>query len=204
MINTKVGSILTKLLSDQNLRVSELARRVQLPQPTIQRIASGVCENPYITSLKPIADYFSITVDQLKGLEPIPTIDNIHKLPLISWAEAIKWKSEPAQSEETVIADFKVGKYAYALKVVDGAMEPIFPTGSVLIVDPEVQPKDRSYVIALLSNCEIPVFRQLVINGQDKYLKPLNPDTEVYKMTLLNKSDNILSTLVQARWNYTG
>ncbi len=205
MSNTKVGKILSRLLSEHKLKVSELARRVQLPQPTIQRIAAGVCENPHISSLKPIADYFSISIDQLKGIDPIPKFDQIHKLPLISWSEATHWNKQLATlTDEQVIVDISVGDHAYALRILDGAMEPIFPCNSILIMDPAVQPKDRSYVITLINNTEIPIFRQLIINGPDKYLKPLSPDTDIYKMRQLESSDNILATVVQARWNYAG
>jgi SOS-response transcriptional repressor LexA len=203
MSNTKIGKILNQLLNEQNLKVSELARRVQLPQPTIQRIAAGICENPHITSLKPIADYFSISIEQLKGMEPIPRFDKVHKLPLISWPEAVhKKKHSITQSDTHVIADIHVGDYAYALKIIDGAMEPVFPCDSILIVDPDIQPRDRSYVIAVLNGSNTPIFRQLIINGPDKFLKPLSPDTQIYKMQRLENSDNILATVVQARWNY--
>lgn len=205
MSNTKVGKILNQLLSEQNLKVSELARRVKLPQPTIQRIAAGICESPHISSLKPIADYFSISVEQLKGLDPIPKFDKVHKLPLISWTEAVDWKTHSiTNTDKHIIADIHVSNHAYALKILDGAMEPIFPCDSILIVDPDVQPKDRSYIITLINHTNVPIFRQLVINGPDKYLKPLSPDTDIYKMLQLKKSDNILGTVVQARWNYTG
>ncbi|HZW61298.1 MAG TPA: LexA family transcriptional regulator [Candidatus Babeliales bacterium] len=205
MNNTKIGKILNQLLSEQNLRVAELARRVQLPQPTVQRIVAGVCANPQTSSLKPIADYFSITVDQLKGLDPIPRLDKIQKLPLISWQEAVHWNTKlTASTDEHVIADLPLSKHAYALRIHDGAMEPVFPCDSILIVDPDVKPKDRSYVISLMHNADIPIFRQMVINGPDKYLKPLSPDTEIYKMLRLGNADNILATVVQARWNYTG
>lgn len=205
MSNTKIAKILSQLLSEQNLRVSELARRVQLPQPTVQRIVAGVCENPHISSLKPIADYFSLSVAQLKGLEPIPRLDKVHKLPLISWSEATRWNKQlTTLSEEHVIADIHVSHKAYALRVLDSAMDPIFPHDSILIADPEVQPKDRSYVIILIHGTEIPIFRQLIINGPDKYLKPLSPDTEIYKMRHLENADDVLATVVQARWNYTG
>jgi SOS-response transcriptional repressor LexA len=184
---------------------NELARRVKLPQPTIQRIAAGVCENPHISSLKPIADYFSITVNQLKGIDPIPRFDKIQKLSLISWSEVINWsKYKLTQSNEHVIADIAVSDGAYALRILDGAMEPLFPYNSILIVDATIQPKDRSYVIAHIHEAEIPIFRQLIINGADKYLKPLSPDTGIYKMRQLDKLDIILATVVQARWNYTG
>lgn len=203
MSNTKIGSILNRLLSEQNLRVSELARRIELPQPTVQRIAAGVCENPHISSLKPIAEYFSITIDQLKGLEPIPRFDKLSKLPLITWAEATYWnKKYETGTNEYVMADVKVSNYAYGLKVFDGAMDPIFPRETILIVDPAVIPKDRSYVIALNKSADIPVFRQLIVNGPDRFLKPLSPDTDIYKMTRLKDSDNILATIVQARRNY--
>jgi SOS-response transcriptional repressor LexA len=204
MSNTKIGNILSRLLTEHHLKVSELARRIQLPQPTIQRIATGVCENPHISSLKPIADYFSITVNQLKGLDPIPKFDQIYKLPLISWSEATHWNQQRRTvSEEQVIVDIKVNEYAYALKIIDGAMEPLFPCYSILIVDPSVQPKDRSYVIALIKDTKTPIFRQLIINGDCQYLKPLSPDTDIYKMRQLEIADSILATVVQARWNYT-
>jgi SOS-response transcriptional repressor LexA len=204
MSNTKVGTILGRLLSEHNLKVTELARRIKIPQPTVQRIVTGTSENPQMSSLKSIAEYFDITVDQLKGIEPIPKFDNVYKLPLISWEDATLWhKKFTTTSHEHIIADLSVSKHAYALKILDGAMEPIFPCNSILIVDPNVQPKDRSYVIALIQGSKHPIFRQLIINGADKYLKPLSPDTEVYKMLQLKSTDTILGTVVQARWNYT-
>ena len=203
MSNTKIARILNKLLMEQNLRVSELARRVQLPQPTIQRIASGVCEHPHISSLKPIADFFAVTIDQLKGLEPIPRFDKISKLPLITWSEAAHWNKKPEPStNESVLADVSVSNTAYALKVMDGAMEPIFPRETILIIDPAVSPRDKSYIVVLIDGSDIPVFRQLIINGSDRFLKPLSPDTDIYKMMRLGNSDNILATVVQTRRNY--
>lgn len=203
MNNTKIGININKLLADQNIRVSELARRIKLPQATVQRIASGTCENPHISSLKPIADYFSISIDQLKGLEPIPKFDMIAKLPLIQWSEAADWgRKKESNTKEFVLADIAVSNYSYALKVLDSAMEPFFPRETLLIVDPGIKPKDRSYIIVLGNGANIPIFRQLIINGPDKILKPLSPDTEIYKVTRLSESDNILATVVQARRNY--
>lgn len=200
MSNTKISSILNKLMSAQKLNVSEVARRAKLPQPTVQRIAAGTCASPHISTLKPLAEFFSVTVDQLKGLEPIPQFDNVGKIPLVEWENAGNIKID--KNHEQIIADVQVSSNAYALKVIDSAMEPFFPRGTLLIVDPSVQPKDRSYVIAKSSGASMPIFRQLIINGPDKLLKPLSPDTEIYKMTKLKKSDAILATVVQARWNY--
>jgi transcriptional regulator with XRE-family HTH domain len=203
MRNTKVGKILNKLMLEQNLRVSELARRIKLPQPTLQRIAAGTCENPHTSSLQPIADFFSISIDQLKGLEPIPKLDKVFKLPVISWTEATYWnKKFTTTTEEYVLADVPVSSVSFALKVFDSAMEPLFPRGTLLIADPDIFPKDRNYIIALSMGANIPIFRQLIINGPDQFLKPLSPDTEIYRMTRLQNADTILATIVQARCNF--
>jgi len=78
-------------------------------------------------------------------------------------------------------------------------MDPVFPKNTFLIADPDKHAKDRSYVIAKLSNFDEPIFRQLLIDAHDRYLKALSPDFDQYKMTRLNENDKILSTVIQAK-----
>jgi SOS-response transcriptional repressor LexA len=54
-------------------------------------------------------------------------------------------------------------------------MEPVFPNGSIIIVDPAVEPRQGSYVVVRLDEAEQATFKQLVIDGGTRYLKPLNP-----------------------------
>ncbi len=72
-------------------------------------------------------------------------------------------------------------------------MDPVFPKNTILIADPDKSPKDRSYVIAKLANINIAIFRQLLIDVEDRYLKALSPDFERYRMTRLNDGDEVLS-----------
>lgn len=203
MKNTRISQILNRLMSEKKIRVAELARQINLPQPTVHRIANGACEHPHISSLKPIADYFAVSVDQLKGLDSIPWLDKVLKVPLLSWGQVLNW---PGNKEETkdcefILTDANVGALAYALKVEDASMDPAFPKGTILIADPEKSPKDRSYVIAKLAKHPEPIFRQLLIDAQDHYLKPLSPALEIYKLTHIRNNDSMLSVVVQAKRN---
>lgn len=201
MKNTRIGQILNRLMADKKIRVAELARRINLPQPTVHRIATGACEHPHLSSLKPIASFFSINVDQLKGHEPISWLDRVSKVPLLTWNEALYWsaKKNAKRHDELILTDAAVGKAGYALKINDASMDPVFPKNTVLIADPERQVKDRSFVIAkLVSHPEV-IFRQLLMDAGDRYLKPLSPDFEQYQMTRLNHKDKILSVVVQAK-----
>ena len=61
---------------------------------------------------------FSISIEQLRGLESIPRFDKIRKLPLISWFEATSWcKNSMTKSSEYVVVDITVSDKAYALKI---------------------------------------------------------------------------------------
>ena len=48
----------------------------------------------------------------------------------------------------------------------------------------------------------MPVFRQLLIDVEHQYLKPLNPDLNAYQMRLLNDKDKITAVLIESRINY--
>jgi transcriptional regulator with XRE-family HTH domain len=204
MKKTRVSQILKKLLADKKIRVAELARRINLPQPTVHRIVAGTCEHPHISSLEPIASFFSISVEQLKGHEPIHWLDRVLNVPLLSWKQVIVWpdnKNDLSECER-ILTDAKISENGYALRLNDVSMDPVFPKNTILIADPDKIPKDRSYVVVKLSSFEEPIFRQLLIDASDRYLKSLSPDLDQYKMIYLNGSDKILSTIVQAKRDY--
>jgi len=61
----------------------------------------------------------------------------------------------------------------YALRVLGDSMEPEFADGCVVIIDPGYLPHDGSYVIVEYAGDVF--FRQLVFDGERRFLKPLNP-----------------------------
>ena len=65
-----LSAVLTHLMSKNGLTSSELARKTGVAQPVIYRLMSGETENPQILTLKPIADYFKLTIDKLSGSAP--------------------------------------------------------------------------------------------------------------------------------------
>src|SRR3990167_8158708 len=158
---TRISKIVSYLLSERKMRVTELARRVNLPQPTVHRIATGVCEHPHTSSLQPIADFFAITIDQLKGFDPIPWLEQITKIPLLSWEHLLHWPDNETQfkNNRLIITDAPVGARAYAVMLNDTSMDPVFPKGIQLIADPDKPAKDRSYVIVKRTNHDEPIFK---------------------------------------------
>lgn len=80
----------------------------------------------------------------------------------------------------------------YALQVKGESMEPEFPDGNVIIIDPTGVLRDGSYVIAILENEY--VFRQYRRNGGRHYLSILKDDSETIE---INGTDVIKGIIIQ-------
>ncbi len=69
----------------------------------------------------------------------------------------------------------------YALRVLGDSMAPEFAEGCVIIIDPGHVPRDGSYVIVDYAGDVF--FRQLVFDGERRFLKPLNPKCGSFEIT---------------------
>lgn len=207
--------VLQKLMSDNALLTeAELAKRSGIPQPTIHRILSGKTEFPQKAALEALSALFSVSINQLLGREPlldkkhlanVSKLGEISKVPLISWEELLNWPAMLASHSSVLGTKWiptyvNVSKNAFALEVIDSSMEPKFPEGTVLIIDPLRPAKDRDFVIVCLSGKQ-PVFKQVIIDGTNKYIKSLNPDLS-HTVHRLDKNDKIIGALSQALINY--
>lgn len=210
----QLSNVLQQLLYDHRMNAYELARAVGLPAPTVHRLVSGKSTRPYKSSLQPIADYFSISMEQLLGEEPLsnyqelpkqspfPAESRVIEIPLIEWGY-LNQPNARATSQQTVIATSDLSIHCFAIIMNDSSMEPQFSRGSVLIIDPnKQQPRDRHFILVQLADSNIVVFRQVLIDADYKFLKPLNPDLSAFKMRLLEQDDKILGSLVEARQTY--
>ena len=102
-------------------------------------------------------------------------------VPVISWVQAGNWTSmagnfQREDAEEWMAVPRKHGPRAFALRVRGISMEPKYHNGSIIFVDPDIAAHHGSNVVVRLDNEEQAVFKQLIIEGDRRYLKPLNPN----------------------------
>lgn len=111
-------------------------------------------------------------------------------VPLLSRVQAGNFKEfvdnfQPGDGgSELIPTSVPVGKHTFALRVAGDSMEPDFREGMILIIEPELEPQPGDFVIAKNGDGET-TFKQLVKDGSDWYLKPLN---ERYPMKPLGES----------------
>lgn len=122
------------------------------------------------------------------------------KVPLISWVQAGDFATvvdnfEPGDGEEWIDTTVPKRRYTFALRVQGDSMEPEFHDGNIIIVEPEISAEHGDYVIVRVNNNMECTFKQLIRDGKDLYLKPLNPRYPIKPMPL----DAVIVGVVRAQ-----
>jgi SOS-response transcriptional repressor LexA len=100
------------------------------------------------------------------------------RVPLISYVAAGNWSEAvdnfaPGNADVWIDTTITVRKHTYALRVQGDSMEPKFPDGAIIIIEPEEEARNGSFVIVRQNGTEA-TFKQLVYDGAQAYLKPMN------------------------------
>lgn len=167
---------------------SELSRLTRVPQPTIHRMLTGEAREPRQSTIKPITDFFGVTLAQLMEtdlatgeiLANVKPVASPRTVPLLSSIQAGAFTTiEEAEAgnghERIAVRNSNPGRNAFALRVDGDSMEPRFPEGCVIVADPDIAPAAGNYVIAKDIRTEKATFKRLMQDGGRWYLRPLNP-----------------------------
>lgn len=193
------------------ISILELSKKTQIPQPTLHHILSGETKKPRAQALEALATFFCISIDQLVGTLPLPTIPSalkenlkISTVPVIDWIELKNWPHEINKNGflKEIIIDQKISQNSFALIMKDSSLEPLIPEKSMLIFDAEKIPKDRDFVVVYISHSDTISFNRLFIDGKEFYLKQnrLDGSSEFLKLNL--ETDHIMATLIEVRLHF--
>jgi SOS-response transcriptional repressor LexA len=203
----KLADNLNILMAKERINASELARQTSLPPTTIKRFRNNDNANPTLTSLLPIAKYFSLTVSQLIGEDPIITYDGVALgskkeavtyIPLLNWEEAADLEMVNYQlMPHKIPVEHKVSKKAFALKIHESDFENL-AKDSVIIIDPSVTPKTGDLVIVAKGN-ESVVVKKFISDDGKTYLKPLMRGLNATELTSQHR---IIGVVIQTKTDF--
>lgn len=193
------GERLTKALKYRGMNQSELAKAVGIKPQSVQYLCSGGGKGSSHTTT--FASILGVSAKWLETgktsmlhemaidghhavFEPTTTygldIVAVSQIPVISsvqagnLCEAVDLHS-PGHADEWVTTNKKHSKSAYALRVDGISMEPKFYKDDIIIVDPEIEPRHGKFVVAKRLSENGVTFKQFIVDGNDIYLKALNP-----------------------------
>lgn len=178
------GERVKKLRKEHGLTQAELAKRVGVKAPSVTQWETGKTSLSGESLLK-VAKILGVSPDYIlhggkltrSNITTGPEIKG--KFPLISWVAAGTWHeiTEVHPSEASLFpCPVNCSERTFVLRVQGISMEPLFRDGDLIFIDPEAEWRHGSYVVARLDDQNEATFKQLIIEGGQKYLKPLNKD----------------------------
>lgn len=110
------------------------------------------------------------------------------KIPVISWVQAGNWMNvidnlAPGDAEKWINTTYSARRHTFALRINGDSMEPKFPEGAIIVVEPDEDPLPGKYVVVRRNNDNEATFKQLILDGGMYYLKPLNSRYPIMELT---------------------
>lgn len=141
------------------------------------------------------------TSTEPSNISPAPP--SIKRIPIVSWVNAGDWSKavdpfHPGYAEDWIDTAVTSNINAFALVVHGDSMEPEFTEGDIITVDPGRAYCSGSFVVA--KNGEEATFKQLIIDGPNVFLKPLNERYPIKDMTGVEM--RIVGVVVEKRKRY--
>ena len=177
-----LAETLTDLIEREiKLTPAALARKLGIPTNKITRILNGDVTDPKASTLLQIANYFDITIEQLLGLAPIVRegtsqgLTATQALPIFELSQPEKMTKEWYRW----VPNDNAGDY-FTLALDTDLYEPTFQKNSLLIINRDVAPDDRSYILIKKNdNAHHYLIKKYVQEGDQSYLYPINPKLPV-------------------------
>ena len=199
-----IGQRISKLMLDMDVSNAKLARMIGVSRPTIGNWIEGK-STPTGENLTNLANALKVDPNWLmSGKESRVRLDNNvdisqkipfdgFSIPVISWVAAgsfgpIETVLRDAEVDEYLPPIKECGKNGYGLVVTGISMSPKFEPEDRIYVNPDFQVSDLKTGDLVIVSCagdNEATFKQLIIEGTTKYLKPLNPkwDEQIIKLT---------------------
>ena len=199
-----IGQRISKLMLDMDVSNAKLARMIGVSRPTIGNWIEGKSA-PTGENLTNLANALKVDPNWLmSGKESQVRLDNNvdisqkipfdgRPVPVISWVAAgsfgpIATVLKDAEVDEYLPPIKECGKNGYGLVVTGISMSPKFEPEDRIYVNPDFQVSDLKTGDLVIVSCagdSEATFKQLIVEGTTKYLKPLNPkwDEQIIKLT---------------------
>lgn len=159
------------------------AKGVEFDASNLSRVERGA-QAITSTILAPLLDILEVAIQP-----PEPNVEDGPRIrglcPLISWVQAGAWREvidiySVGDAEEWIPCPVAHGPRTFILRVRGESMlnphgRPSFRNGDLIFVDPDRQFLNGSLVIVKLDGSQEATFKQLIAEGDKRYLKPLNP-----------------------------
>lgn len=189
LANMEIGQAIRDARKAKKMTLEELAHLAGTDSGNLSRLERGK-QGASQDLLVKILDVLGLPLSSAIAAGSMRSnVENAHVLPssvpVISWVQAGQWTEvmtsfTAVDAEDWVSCPVAHGPRTFVLRVRGESMfnphaRRSFREGDLIYVDPDKQAENGALVIAQIDGGSEATFKQLVIEGESKYLKAINP-----------------------------
>lgn len=207
IIKHQVGAVIVQLMKALNIDESTLAKACNISLASLSRIKNNPESNPTISTLRPLADFFNITIDQLLGYSPLDNnLNMIKKIPVIKHSDIFSWlnnKTSNTVISQWIVYDLPTSEHTFAtpykLDNTNSALQ-----NCILLIDPKRAYKHEDLVLIYNNKIKQFFLRLIFIDDQDKiFLRPIESGFSDYiALDICKVNLDILGVVIESRLQY--
>jgi transcriptional regulator with XRE-family HTH domain len=174
-----IGSVLEKLMKEHDIDDSSVARACNIPVASLSRIKNNPDSNPTLHTLKPLSEFFNVSLDELLGYSPLkPKTEAFKQIPLIHSEDIVPWLKNNATHtrpiQKWIVGDTTVSHKTFAvLQEHQIFKDSVFPDHSILIIDPQKAYENGDHLLIFNQAQNIYALRDLIIDDRGNlFIKP--------------------------------
>jgi SOS-response transcriptional repressor LexA len=197
----RLSQNLNILMKRARVTTNALARQTNIPASTIKKLRNSSSINPTLSTLIPIANYFSLSIERIlhddfsASSTTSITKPDVYHLPIIAWEESIHWphKKQTTKYKE-IITEYRFSELAFVLRIENNENMP-FLCPSILLIEPSIQPTNNDFVLAYI-NGQTPTLKQFLQEDGSTWLKSLKISSHILP---IKNDSRILGVVVEYR-----
>lgn len=204
MATSSLSTNLKILMQKKHCSAAELSRQTGVPPQTLNRLLNDKTDDPRASTLKSIAHFFNITIDELldsRIKNPTSASDTVVAedgfIPFYEDKPEEHLLENITPSQWLPVESYINSQQSFAVKNQGEAMFPRFLDGIILIVDRSKKPKTNDFVYVYLTFKKQCICRQWIEDNGEVCLMPVNPGFSPLKFN--PASDQLLGVVVQMK-----
>lgn len=198
---SSLANNLQTLLDKHNLKISHLSQEIDVTISTLSKLINRQIEDPRATTLKQIATYFNVTIDELLGLNTVKVKQGgiskqFSNIPIYSAEQIQKINSlAHVNANGHKLLEIDNSNDDYFISHATGlAMMPLFNETTQILFRKAESANNKQFVLYHNTKTNVIALRQLLVDGDSKILKPTNSDFPIIEIT---DDDKIIAVAVE-------
>jgi SOS-response transcriptional repressor LexA len=205
-------SVLGSLMKECDIDDIQLSKHTGVPISTITRTRLAKNSNPTASTLKPLSDFFKVSIDALLGREELPKdrIPGFHQrdkyttsiLPVIKWQDMNSYITNIHSFNESkflkwVSSEKNTSEGSFAVFIPNGELALFLKKGSTVLIDKSSQVISGDISLIRISERTV-ALKKILIDGDKLYMKSITPGINTIEP--LKDHSQVIGKVIEMRY----